>query len=335
MNTEELKAAKVAVLAGGWSDEREISLQSGSECAKALKEAGFAKVDLLDIASSDFVDRISRGGYDVAFPALHGRYGEDGSIQGLLEILHIPYAFSGVLASAVATEKEVAKLLYEKVGIRTPKGVDLPAGAELSEPQLDELVDELGLPLFVKPSGNGSSFGITRVTERCGLRPAVKLASQGGERVLVEECVEGTEITVPVIGNEDAHALPIVEIVTGADFYDVKVKYEPASLHHVIPARLDPAVYAKAQRLAEAAHKVLGCLGCSRSDFIVTPEGEPVILETNTIPGMTAMSLLPDSARHGGIEFPELCTRFVELAFEAHRGQAEQALELTREVEGD
>ena len=136
-------------------------------------------------------------------------------------------------------------------------------------------------------------------------------------RVLVEECVEGMEITVPVIGNdEDAHALPIVEIVTGAEFYDLKVKYEPSSMHHVIPARLEPGVYVRAQELAERAHRALGCRGCSRSDFIVTEDGVPVILETNTIPGMTAESLLPDSARHGGIEFPELCTKFVELALE-------------------
>ena len=195
MNREELVALKVVVLAGGWSDEREVSLKSGAACRQALLDAGFTKVDLLDIAEEGFVEKISRGGYDVAFPALHGRYGEDGCIQGLLEILHIPYAFSGVLASAAATEKEVAKVLYAKAGIRAPKGIDLPAGAQLSEKQIDEVVSELGLPLFVKPSGNGSSFGITRVTERAQLRGAIELAGEGGERVLVEECVNGTEIT--------------------------------------------------------------------------------------------------------------------------------------------
>ena len=168
----------------------------------------------------------------------------------------------------------------------------------------------------MKPAANGSSFGISRVTDRTALNGAIASAGTAGGRVLVEECVEGIEITVPVVGNEDAHALPIVEIVTGAEFYDLKVKYEPSSLHHVIPARLEPGVYARAQELAVRAHRALGCSGCSRSDFIVTPAGEPVILETNTIPGMTANSLLPDSARHGGIEFPELCARFVELALE-------------------
>lgn len=323
MNTEELKSLRVVVLCGGWSDERDVSITSGTECRRALLESGFKKVDLLDIAEDRFAEKLAGGNYDVAFPALHGRFGEDGCIQGMLEVMHIPYAFSGVFASAVATQKEAAKVLYAKAGIRTPRGVDLPAGAQLTQEQKDALVSKLGLPLFVKPSGNGSSFGITRVTESAKLQEAVDLAGSEGERVLIEECVVGTEITVPVIGNADPHALPIVEIVTGADFYDVKVKYEPAELHHVIPARLAPAVYAKAQDAAVAAHKALGCAGCSRSDFIVTEMGEPVILETNTIPGMTPASLLPDSARHGGIEFPELCAKFIELAVEGRASTVE------------
>lgn len=323
MNTEELKSLRVVVLCGGWSDERDVSITSGTECRRALLESGFKKVDLLDIAEDRFAEKLAGGNYDVAFPALHGRFGEDGCIQGMLEVMHIPYAFSGVFASAVATQKEAAKVLYAKAGIHTPRGVDLPAGAQLTQEQKDALVSKLGLPLFVKPSGNGSSFGITRVTESSRLQEAVDLAGSEGERVLIEECVVGTEITVPVIGNADPHALPIVEIVTGADFYDVKVKYEPAELHHVIPARLAPAVYAKAQDAAVAAHKALGCAGCSRSDFIVTEMGEPVILETNTIPGMTPASLLPDSARHGGIEFPELCAKFIELAVEGRASKVE------------
>lgn len=323
MNTEELKSMRVVVLCGGWSDERDVSITSGTECRRALLESGFKKVDLLDIAEERFAEKLAGGNYDVAFPALHGRFGEDGCIQGMLEVMHIPYAFSGVFASAVATQKEAAKVLYAKAGIRTPRGVDLPAGAQLTQEQKDALVSKLGLPLFVKPSGNGSSFGITRVIESSKLQEAVDLAGSEGERVLIEECVVGTEITVPVIGNADPHALPIVEIVTGADFYDVKVKYEPAELHHVIPARLAPAVYAKAQAAAVAAHKALGCAGCSRSDFIVTEMGEPVILEINTIPGMTPASLLPDSARHGGIEFPELCAKFIELAVEGRASKVE------------
>lgn len=318
MEREDVKRLRVAVLAGGWSDEREISLASGRSCAAALGAAGFPSVELIDAADPDFVSRISSGAYDVAFVAMHGRYGEDGCIQGLLEILHIPYTFSGVLASAMGTEKDAAKAIYRSAGIPCPRGIDVPAGRELSDNAIDALVEKLGFPMFVKPACNGSSFGVTRVTERGELRRALELAGSQGGRVLIEECVVGTEITVPVIGNADAQALPVVEIVTGAEFYDPRVKYEPASMHHVIPARLEPGVYAKAQDLAIRVHRALGCVGASRSDFIVTEEGQPVILETNTIPGMTEESLLPDSARHGGIEFPELCARFVELALEGH-----------------
>ena len=316
MDRDELLSQRGAVICGGWSAEREISMSSARECRAALLEAGFTTVDLLDLAGRDFLSRIVSGGYDVAFVAMHGRFGEDGCVQGLLEILHIPYTFSGVAASAAGSEKQIAKAVYASAGIRAPRGFDLPGDARLNEEQVDAIVEDLGLPLFVKPAANGSSFGVTRVTEKSALNDAVELAGRGGDRVLVEECVEGMEITVPVIGNDDARALPIVEIVTGAEFYDLKVKYEPSAMHHVIPARLEPGVYAKAQDLAVRAHRALGCRGCSRSDFIVTAEGEPVILETNTIPGLTAESLRPDSARHGGIEFPELCARFVEYALE-------------------
>ena len=317
MDREELLGKRVVVICGGWSDEREISLSSARECRAALVEAGFAGVDLLDLAERDFLSRLVSGGYDVAFVAMHGRWGEDGCVQGLLEILHMPYTFSGVAASAAATEKEIAKAVYAAAGIRAPRGFDVASGTTLTEAQVDKVVESMGLPLFVKPAANGSSYGITRVTERAALNEAIRVAGAQGGRVLVEECVQGTEITVPVIGNDDPRALPIVEIVTGAEFCDLKVKYEPSAMHHVIPARLEPGVYAKAQDLAVRAHRALGCRGCSRSDFIVTAEGDPVILETNTIPGMTAESLLPDSARHGGIEFPELCARFVEYALEA------------------
>ncbi len=310
---------KVVVLAGGWSDEREISLDSGRACEKALRNAGFSSVELLDIAAPDFVTRLVDGAYDVAFIAMHGHYGEDGCIQGMLEILHLPYTFSGVLASAMGTDKDVAKAMYRTISIPTPEGVKIKPGQKYTQQELEDLVEWYGLPLFVKPSGNGSSYGVTRVTDISQLPDAIEMARADGDTVLIEQCIEGTEITVPVLGNDEPEALPIIEIVTGAEFYDLKVKYEPSSLHHVIPARLDPEVYARAQDFAVRAHKVLGCKGVSRSDFIITAEGVPYILETNTIPGMTETSLLPDSARHMGIEFPELCKRIVELALEGKK----------------
>jgi len=316
---KDVTSCKVAVLAGGWSDERDVSLMSGKEVRDALHAAGFTQVDLLNIADEGFVTTMATKGYDVAFVALHGEYGEDGCIQGLLEILHIPYTFSGVLASSMAMEKDVAKAVYERVGIPVPKGVTIENGVVPTASELDEVVQTLGLPLFVKPARNGSSFGITRVTHAAELAQAVEVAAQTGGRVLIEAAVVGTEITVPVLGNADATALPIIEVITGADFYDAKVKYEPSELHHRIPASIPTASYELAQEYATKAHRALGCSGCSRSDFIVRKDGTPVILETNTIPGMTAASLLPDSARHGGIEFPELCKRFVELALENKR----------------
>lgn len=314
--TKDVTACKVAVLAGGWSDEREISLMSAREVKGALAEAGFAQVDLLDIAEDGFVDVITHGGYDVAFVALHGKFGEDGCIQGLLEVLHMPYTFSGVLASSMAMEKDVAKAVYRRAGLPVAQDAVIEEGQRLTENDYDAIVEELGLPLFVKPMSNGSSVGISLVHTRDELAGAIRAARSAGTRVLIESAIEGTEVTVPVLGNKDPQALTVIEVVTGAEFYDEKVKYEPSELHHVIPARLDPHTYARVQRVAVAAHRALGCRGCSRSDFIIQDDGKPVILETNTIPGMTSASLLPDSARHQGIQFPELCKRFVELALE-------------------
>ena len=321
MSITNITSKRVCVLAGGWSDEREVSLMSGKEVAKALKEAGFKTVDLIDIQDMGFVNVLVKGGYDVAFVAMHGRFGEDGCIQGLLEVMHIPYTFSGVLASSVAMEKDITKHVYRRANIPVAKDVVLEDPKNVTETELDEIVEALGLPLFVKPVANGSSFGVTLVKSRDELSAAIERASQEDGHVLIEESITGDEITVPVIGNKPARALLPIEVVTGADFYDERVKYEPTELHHVIPARLDQDVLDRACEYAVRAHEAIGCKGCSRSDFIVTADGTPVILETNTIPGMTSASLLPDSARHAGISFPELCTKFVELALEDAEGR--------------
>ena len=176
MEKTELTQYKVAVLSGGWSDERDISMSSGRACQQALKKAGFIVVDLLDIADSHFIEHLSTKDYDVAFIALHGRYGEDGCIQGLLEVLHLPYTFSGVLSSALSADKERAKDICRAAGIPVPQGVTLAPGSELTDDDLDAIVDEIGLPLFVKPASNGSSFGISRVNEKGGLVDAVRKA---------------------------------------------------------------------------------------------------------------------------------------------------------------
>lgn len=322
MEKTDVTQKSVVVLAGGWSDERDVSLASGRACAKALENAGFSRVGLLDVAAPGFARDLVGGGYDVAFVALHGRYGEDGCIQGMLEILGMPYTFSGVLASAVGTEKELAKLVYRDAGLTVPEGIDIAADAVPDAEEIRKIVGMLGLPLFVKPAANGSSFGVSKVRDVEGLLPAIKKAGEGGSRVLIETCIEGTEVSAPVLGNEDPVALPIIEIVTGSDFYDSKVKYEPSALHHVIPARLPEDTYKRVQEAAITAHRALGCLGASRSDFIVRDDGRAFILETNTIPGMTEASLFPDAAAHAGISFDELCLKLVEYALEARpKGQ--------------
>ena len=316
MTDKDILNAKVALLSGGWSDEKEISLASGRACEKALLEAGFTHIDFIDVSETGFASKLEAGHYDVAFIAMHGRYGEDGCVQGLLEMLHIPYTFSGVLSSSMSAEKNIAKTFYQQAQIPVPKGYEVAAGDKIDEKLIDEIVCDLGLPIFVKPACNGSSYGVTKVAEKQQLKEAIDYALEGGDRALVEQCITGVEITVPVIGNNEPVALPIIEIVMDSEFYDLKVKYEPAALHHVCPARLCEDVYKKAQEYAVAAHKALECAGASRSDFIVTDEGVPVILETNSIPGMTESSLMPDSARHAGIEFPELCRKFIEFALE-------------------
>ncbi len=311
--------AKIALISGGWSDEKEISLSSGRACETALRKAGFDSIDFIEVGKDDFATMLSQGNYDVAFIAMHGKYGEDGCIQGLLEMLHIPYTFSGVLASAICADKDVAKLLYQQAGVPCPKGMVFDSVESFDEASVDEIIQNLALPLFVKPATNGSSYGITRVVDANQLKDAISLACKDGDKALVEQCIEGVEITVPVIGNDDVYALPIIEINTGAEFYDLKVKYEPTHLHHIIPAQsLSEESYKLAQEYACRAHKALGCAGASRSDFIVKTDGEPVILETNSIPGMTASSLLPDSARNFGIEFPDLCRKFIELALDKY-----------------
>ena len=326
----DVTSCKVAVLCGGWSTEREVSFASGRECEAALRQAGFERVDVLDVAAPRFVHEVADGGYDVAFVALHGRYGEDGCVQGFLELLGIPYTFSGVLASAVASDKAMAKDIYRGHGIPTPRDLCLSSDS-MADPE--DVVSAVGLPLFVKPVSNGSSYGITKVERISELGPAVAEALRYGERALVEQAVEGTEITVPVLGNESPEALPAVEIRYEDDFYDLEAKYDDPARHHVIPPNLPEAVVDRAQKLACRAHVALGCSGASRSDFIVTADGTPYMLETNVVPGMTANSLMPDAARRSGMGFSELCRRLVELALErgarpqgtAHADQRERA----------
>lgn len=302
---------RVVVLAGGISDEREISFDSGASVLEALHEAGYTAVDELDPASDTFLADLSSGAYDVAFIALHGRGGEDGMIQSVLEYLGIPYTGSGVIASACAADKDVSKALYERAGIPIARGLVVGHDDDVS---IADIVDVVGEECFVKPAVNGSSYGTTLVKDERDIPAALEVALDHDTKALVEERLVGTEITVPVFG-EVPQALPVVEILPqeGSDFYDLDVKYIDPALVHRIPAQLSREDYERAQELAVRAHEVLGCSGFSRSDFIVTDRG-PVILETNTIPGMTKTSLFPDSARYAGIEFSEVCDELIQMA---------------------
>ena len=304
---------KVALLAGGTSGEREISKASGDGVQGGLIEAGFDVVRLDPAKKKDLV-RLMSEHFDVAFLCLHGKGGEDGTVQGMLELLGIPYTGSGVLASATAMNKSRSKVMYEHAGIPIIPGVDLSAGDEVD---VEGIIRVVGIPCVVKPATEGSSLGLRIVQDKADLKEAIDFVFTVDDDIVIEKFVKGTETTIAVLGNEEPEALPVIEIVPlAADTYDFESKYAPGGCKHICPACLDDETTAKLQELAKKAHLALGCRGVSRTDFIVDEEGRPWILETNTIPGMTPTSLLPDTAAVKGYSFPELCTRLVELALE-------------------
>lgn len=304
---------RIAVLAGGTSDEREISLASGKNVVHALTEAGYGSVELIDPAAPTFLEHMTGDGWDAAFIALHGIGGEDGRIQHVLEFLGIPYTASSPLASGIAMDKDLSKLLYRRAGLPVAPSVTF---GHADMPPLEEIVAVVGEQSFVKPVVNGSSYGISLAKDPSELANAIEVAFEHGEKVMVEKRVFGTECSVATVGDgETLRALPVVEILVPeqSEFYDLEVKYaDPKDLHR-IPACLPENVYTQVQEIACRAHEALGLYGISRTDVIVTEDG-PVILETNNIPGMTPESLVPDEARHAGIPFSELCAELVDLA---------------------
>lgn len=304
---------RIAVLAGGTSDEREISLASGKNVVHALTEAGYGSVELIDPAAPTFLEHMTGDRWDAAFIALHGIGGEDGRIQHVLEFLSIPYTASSPLASGIAMDKDLSKLLYRRAGLPVAPSVTF---GHADMPPLEEIVAVVGEQSFVKPVVNGSSYGISLAKDPSELANAIEVAFEHGEKVMVEKRVFGTECSVAAVGDgETLRALPVVEILVPeqSEFYDLEVKYaDPKDLHR-IPACLPENVYTQVQEIACRAHEALGLYGISRTDVIVTEDG-PVILETNNIPGMTPESLVPDEARHAGIPFSELCAELVDLA---------------------
>ena len=313
----EKEPMRVTVLLGGRSAEREVSLKTGAQVAAALASRDFA-VSTVDTGEAGFIERIVASAPDVVFIALHGRFGEDGTIQGLLELLDLPYVGSGVMASAVAMNKVMTKHVYATYGLTTPTYQVV----RRSEPfDIEEITDALGPHTVVKPANEGSSVGMTIVADPASLRDAIDVAFGFDPLVLVERFEEGVEVTVGVIGDDEPVALPTLEIVPVHDFYDYESKYMPGMSRHIIPAGVSQEARTECQRLAVEAHRALGCSGMSRSDTIVTPQGSVFLLETNTIPGMTKTSLLPDAAAAAGIGFPELCERLVGLGLESWKAR--------------
>jgi D-alanine-D-alanine ligase len=300
---------EVAVLHGGFSTEREVSLSTGRQVANALRDTGY-RVALIDV-SDDLPALLAAltPRPDVVFNALHGRFGEDGSIQGVLDFLGIPYTHSGVRASAIAMDKQVSKAMFAAAGLPVANGAVIPVEDLLA-------ADPMPLPYVIKPVGEGSSVGVEIVRVGDNRRAAVAQGWRFGRTALVEEYIPGRELTVSVMGDR---ALAVTDIVADAGtFYDYDSKYAAGGSHHIVPADMHAEAYARAMDVALRAHKALGCRGATRCDFRYDDtKGEPgrlVLLELNTQPGLTPTSLLPEQAAHLGISFPRLCAWMVERA---------------------
>lgn len=314
-----MKKLRIALLSGGISTEREVSLKSGDAVLAALDPDKYdvtrydPKFDILRLVTD--AEKI-----DAALIILHGPYGEDGRIQGLLDILGIPYQGSGVLGSSVAMDKEAAKLLYQAHGIPTPAFACLGPG---DTDKLDEAGNRLGFPLVVKPVAGGSSVGTALADNPDDLKKAAEAAFESDTRILLEEYIKGVEITCPVVGNQSLETLPLVEIVPAGDcrFFDYNAKYEDKRTREICPARLSDEIAQRARELGVLAHRALYCKGYSRTDMIIDGRGI-FVLETNTIPGMTPQSLLPKAAKAAGLSFSALLDRLIALSLEdAENGQ--------------
>jgi len=303
---------KVAILQGGSSSEREVSLRSGAQVEGALRRRGH-EVTAFDFGPGTW-QALAEGGFDCVFIALHGPLGEDGTVQGMCELLELPYTGCGVLSSALCIDKAMSSRVLEQAGVAIPayqehdvrEGIppDLPA----------RLVADLGLPLVVKPTRQGSSVGYTLARSEEEVADAIVLAGRYDYRVLAQRFVTGVEITVGILATPQLQVLPTLEIVSDNPDYDYDAKYTAGKSHHIIPARIPEAARRAASAAAELAFETLRCEGMARVDLIVDEAGTPWVLEVNTVPGLTALSLFPDAARAAGIEFDELCDRLVRHA---------------------
>ena len=311
-----MKKIRLALLSGGVSSEREVSLNSGAQVFEALDK------DKYEITSYDPKTDLPQlvmdaHGIDAALIILHGPFGEDGTVQGLLDLLDIPYQGAGVLGSAAAMNKLVAKRLYEGAKVPTPSYLSFYINDEIN---ITEVVGSMGLPLVVKPACAGSSVGMSIVKTKEKLKDAISFGFKHDDTLIMEAYVKGTELTCGVLGNDTLEALPVIEIIPGAshEFFDYEAKYVAGETQEICPARIDEQTTLRVQELAIKAHKALFLKGYSRTDMILR-QGELFVLETNTIPGMTATSLFPQSAQVGGYSFSALLDKLIQLAIEENK----------------
>ena len=308
---------KIAVLRGGRSAEREVSLRSGAQVAKALSARGH-DVTEVDLDPQTW-DVLRDGDFECVFNALHGRLGEDGTVQGMLELLGLPYTGSGVLASALCMDKARAGRMMAAIGLHVPEFEELEVKEGVAADVVERLVSRFGLPLVIKPVREGSTIGLTIARDDDAVASGLVLAARYDRRVLVQRFAGGTEVTVGVLATPEVQVLPTLEIVSENPVYDYDAKYTAGKSHHIIPARIPEPAQAAAADAAVMAFRELGCSAMARVDIIVDDQGTPWVLEVNTVPGLTELSLLPDAARAAGIAFDELCMRLVEHAVGRHR----------------
>ena len=307
---KENRFGRVGVLAGGPSNEREISLRSGKAVYNALIQEGVGAI-FLDV-KDDLCDIIKHNKIDIAFIALHGRFGEDGTVQKILEGAHIRYTGSGPQASRFALDKIASKSIFIEHGISVPRHTVLEKEIFLQDPRghIEETVP-LGLPLVVKPQWEGSSIGLSVVNDLKSLPAALGKAFEYGQNAIVEEFINGRELTVGILDDEP---LPVIEIVTKNKVYDYTAKYNDPETKYLVPAPIEKSVFSKAQEMGRRSHKALGCRSFSRIDMMMDAAGNIFVLEANTIPGMTERSLLPKAARAQGLTFSQLCIKLLENA---------------------
>jgi len=302
---------KILVLMGGWSEEREVSLKSGKAVYNGLKQAGYDVV-CMDLNRENIGD-IIKIKPDVVFIALHGKFGEDGTVQGYLELAGIPYTGSGVEASAVCINKALSKKIFTYEGIPTAPYM-LVTQAILTDEIVEDIKSQIGIPVVIKAATQGSSIGTYIVKEPREIMNAIKSALTYSDEVVIEKYIDGIQLTVAVIGNQNPVILPPIEITSKNDFYDYESKYTPGMCEHIIPARIEEQLNHKIEEISKQVYEKMGCRGFARIDFMVDREGNPFVLEVNTIPGMTEMSLVPDAARAAGFTFESLVDKIIKLA---------------------